>query len=220
MSIATLILGNSGTGKSTSLRNLDPNNTFLIQCINKPLPFRSHDWKIKDTDNPDGNIFQTSDTAKILKCLAKAPHDVIIIDDYQATMVNEIMSRNSEKSFNKYNDVGKNAWDIFIACGNLPKHKRVYLLGHTNADENGNIKMKTVGKLVDNMLVPESYFTVVLRTDLINGNYVFRTQTNGADCCKSPYGMFSDELIDNDLKMVDDVICEFENIPTKTGGNS
>jgi hypothetical protein len=212
MSIASLILGNSGTGKSTSLRNLDPSKTLLIQCIKKPLPFKSTGWKVRITDKSEGNVFQTSDPAKIEKIMRNSPHEIIVIDDYQAVMVNELMSRSSEKGYDKFTDIGKNAWNIFNAAGDLAEHRRVYILSHTQTDDFGQIRMKTVGKLVDQHIVPEGFFTIVLRTEVINSNYRFSTQTNGQDCCKSPISLFDDYHIDNDLAFVDSKICNFYSI--------
>jgi hypothetical protein len=209
MSIATLILGSSGTGKSTSLRNLDPAKTLLIQCIKKPLPFKAEGWKIRVTDKSTGNVFQTSEPAKIEKIMRSSPHEIIVIDDYQAVMVNELMARSSEKGYDKFTDIGKNAWNIFNAAGDLAEHRRVYILAHTQTDDFGQVRMKTVGKLVDQHIVPEGFFTIVLRTEVINSNYKFSTQTNGQDCCKSPMSMFPDLHIDNDLMAVDKVIVDF-----------
>lgn len=209
MSIATLILGNSGTGKSTSLRNLDPAKTLLIQCIKKPLPFKSANWKVKLSMKSDGSVIQTTDPLLIERAMRSTGAEVIIIDDYQAVMVHELMSRSSEKGYDKFTDIGKNAWNIFNAAGALPEHKRVYLLAHTQSDDFGNVRMKTVGKLVDQHIVPEGFFTIVLRTEVVNNNYKFSTQTNGQDCCKSPIGMFPELHIDNDLAAVDASICEF-----------
>ena len=79
-------------------------------------------------------------------------------------------------------------------------------------DDLGNVRMKTVGKMVDQTIVPEGFFTIVLRTEVINGNYLFSTQTNGQDCCKSPLGMFGDMLIENDLAVVDAQIAGFYDI--------
>lgn len=214
MSIATLILGNSGTGKSTSLRNLDPSKTLLIQCIKKPLPFKSTGWKVRITDKSEGNVFQTSDPVKIEKIMRNSPHEIIVIDDYQAVMVNELMSRSSEKGYDKFTDIGKNAWNIFNAAGDLAEHRRVYILSHTQTDDFGQVRMKTVGKLVDQHIVPEGFFTIVLRTEVINSNYRFSTQTNGQDCCKSPISMFADLHIDNDLAEVDKTVKSFYNIET------
>lgn len=212
MSIATLILGSSGSGKSTSLRNLDPSKTLLIQCIKKPLPFKATGWKVRLTDKGEGNILQTSDPAKIERIMRNSTREIIVIDDYQAVMVNELMARSSEKGYDKFTDIGKNAWNIFNAAGDLAEQRRVYVLAHTQTDDFGQVRMKTVGKLVDQHIVPEGFFTIVLRTEVINGNYKFSTQTNGQDCCKSPISLFDERHIDNDLAFVDSKICEFYEI--------
>lgn len=209
MSIATLILGASGSGKSTSLRNLDPAHTLLIQCIAKPLPFRSNGWTPRTKALPDGNVFRTDKSAQIVAAMERSTADVVVIDDYQAVMVNELMGRSTEKGYEKFTDIAKGAWNVFNAAGALAEHRRVYILAHTQTDEFGGVRMKTVGKMVDQTLVPEGYFTIVLRTESINGNYLFSTQTNGQDCCKSPISMFSDTHIDNDLAAVDAAIYGF-----------
>lgn len=209
MSVATLILGSSGSGKSTSLRNLDPAKTLLIQCIKKPLPFRATGWKTRITLKSEGNVIQTSDPALIDKLMRSSPHEIVVIDDYQAVLINELLSRSSEKGYDKFTDIAKSAWNVFNAAGDLSEHRRVYIMAHTQSDETGQIRMKTVGKMVDSMIVPEGYFTIVLRTDVINGNYKFSTQTNGQDCAKSPMGMFSDTQIDNDLAAIDEQIQDF-----------
>ena len=209
MSVATLILGSSGSGKSTSLRNLDPAKTLLIQCIKKPLPFRATGWKTRITLKSEGNVIQTSDPALIEKLMRSSPHEIVVIDDYQAVLINELLSRSSEKGYDKFTDIAKSAWNVFNAAGDLSEHRRVYIMAHTQSDETGQIRMKTVGKMVDSMIVPEGYFTIVLRTDVINGNYKFSTQTNGQDCAKSPMGMFSDTQIENDLAAIDEQIQDF-----------
>lgn len=209
MSIATLILGSSGTGKSTSLRNLDPAKTFLIQCIKKPLPFKAAGWHRRINMKTAGNVYQTVDPLEIEKLMRSSPHDVFVIDDYQAVMVAELMNRSSEKGYEKFTDIGKHAWDLFNAAGALAEHRRVYVLAHTQTDDFGQVRMKTVGKLVDQHIVPEGFFTIVLRTEVVNGNYKFTTQTNGQDCAKSPMGMFAEQHIDNDLAAVDEAICDF-----------
>ena len=216
MSTAVLILGNSGSGKSTSLRNLDPAKTLLIQCIRKPLPFKAAGWNLKAKPGDGGNIFQTDSPVDIEKAMRRSEHEIVVIDDYQAVMVNELMARSSEKGYEKFTDIGKGAWNVFNAAGSLAGHRRVYILAHTQTDDFGAVRMKTVGRLVDNTLVPEGYFTIVLRTEIINGQYLFSTQTNGQDCCKSPIGMFADRHIDNDLAAVDSAICGFYELTTPT----
>ena len=194
------------------MRNLDPSKTLLIQCIKKPLPFRSVGWKTRITMKSDGNVIQTSDPAMIEKIMRQSPHEIVVIDDYQAVMVNELMNRSSEKGYDKFTDIAKSAWNVFNAAGDLAEHRRVYIMAHTQTDDFGQTRMKTVGKMVDNTLVPEGYFTVVLRTEVVNGNYLFSTQSNGQDCCKSPISMFADNHIENDLAMVDGHIQEFYSI--------
>lgn len=214
MSIATLILGNSGSGKSTSLRSLDPAKTLVIQCIKKPLPFRAAGWKVRETLRSDGNVIRTDDPALIEKIMRGSPHEIVVIDDYQAVMVNELMARSSERGYEKFTDIGKNAWNIFRAAGDLAEHRRVYILAHTQTDDFGAVRMKTVGKMVDQTLVPEGFFTTVLRTEVANGVYQFATQTNGQDCAKSPIGLFADRHIPNDLAAVDAAICAYFDITT------
>lgn len=209
MSVACMVLGQSGTGKTTSLRNMNPDDVLLIQCIKKPLPFRAAGWKTRITLKSEGNVIQTSDPALIEKCLRQSKADIVVIDDYQAVMVNSLMDRSSEKGYDKFTDIAKSAWNIFQAAGDLAEHRRVYILAHTQTDDFGQVRMKTIGKMTDQTLVPEGYFTIVLRTEVINGNYKFSTQTNGQDCCKSPMGMFSDMHIDNDLAEVDREISSF-----------
>lgn len=212
MSIAVMILGNSGSGKSTSLRNLDPAHTMLIQCIKKPLPFKAAGWKVRANMKDEGNVIQTDDPSTIEMIMRKSPHEIVVIDDYQAVMVNALMSRSSEKGYEKFTDIAKSAWNIFNAAGSLAPNRRVYIMAHTNTDDFGNVRMKTVGKMVDQTLVPEGFFTIVLRTEIINGNYMFSTQTNGQDCCKSPLGMFDEKHINNDLAYVDAQIYKFYDI--------
>lgn len=209
MGTATLVLGESGTGKSTSLRNLPPEKTLIIQCINKILPFPYKGWQVRSRANPDGNIYRTDKTEKILKALANARQEIIVIDDYQSVMVNELMAKCNERGYDKFTLIGKHAWDVFRAAGSGSDSRRVYILAHTQTDDFGGIRMKTVGKLVDSTLVPEGYFTIVLRTHVQNGKYSFSTQTNGNDCCKSPMGMFDSQFIDNDLNEVDKKICAY-----------
>ena len=196
------------------MRNLDPAKTLLIQCIKKPLPFRATGWKTRITLKSDGNVIQTSDPVLIERCLRQSHAEIVVIDDYQAVLVNELLSRSTEKGYDKFTDIAKNAWNVFNAAGALADHRRVYILAHTQTDDFGQVRMKTVGKMVDNTLVPEGYFTIVLRTEVVNGVYKFSTQSNGQDCCKSPVGMFPDLHIDNDLALVDEQISEFYQLTT------
>ena len=206
MSISALILGESGTGKSTSLRNLDPAQTLLIQAIRKPLPFRSKDWKpVKE----GGNIIVTDQASDIIKAMRKTTRQVIVIDDWQYILANEYMRRTDETGYAKFTEIGRKAWDILTAASDLDAGKRVYILAHTQSDEHGRSRIKTIGKMLDEKITPEGMFSIVLNTAVQNGNYLFATRNNGSNTTKSPIGLFDDELIDNDLAAVDAAIFNY-----------
>lgn len=212
MSIATMILGESGTGKTTALRNLDPANVLLIQAVSKPLPFRNAGWKPVTRATPDGSVYVTDDSKKIVTAMQRTARKIIILDDFQYVLVNEFMRRNQEKGYDKFNDIGRNAWDILNAASNLAPDVRVYILGHTAADESGKVRAKTIGRMLDDKITVEGLFTIVLRTAVINGQYFFSTQNSGYDTVKSPLGLFDAEHIDNDLQAVDSEICHYFDI--------
>ena len=213
MSICTMILGESGTGKSTSLRNLDPSKTLLIQSVRKPLPFRANAWPVHSGGRGDsGNIFVTDDPARIEKLMRQSPHEVVILDDYQYVLANEFMRRSDEKGFDKFTEIGRHAWDILRAATDLAETRRVYILSHTASDDLGKTKMKTIGKLLDEKITPEGLVTIVLRTQVRDGQFLFSTQNNGSDTTKSPMGMFADMFIDNDLAAIDAAICDYYSI--------
>jgi len=209
MSIATLILGESGTGKTCSLRNLDPAKTLLIQPVRKPLPFRATGWKELRAKGDGGNIFVCDNPRLIIEAMKRTSADIIVIDDWQYILSNMFMARRNEKSFDKFTDIGGAGFDLCFNASQLAQNKRVYVLSHTQTDDLGHIRIKTLGRLLDEKIVPEGLFTTVLRTCIDNGRYMFSTQNNGFDTVKSPMGLFDEPLIDNDLAEVDRKICEF-----------
>lgn len=212
MSYSTLILGDSGTGKTCSLRNLDPKKVLLIQPTRKPLPFRSAGWSERCPQNPNGNIFVCSRADLIVSAMFKTTASIIIVDDFQYILANQFMARRMERSYDKFNDIGGAGFDVAKASSDLALNKRVYVLAHTQTDEFGKIRIKTLGKMLDDKIVLEGMFTTVLRTHVENGVYTFSTQNNGSDTVKSPMGMFKDLQIDNDLEEVDKTICEYYGI--------
>ena len=225
MSIATLILGQSGTGKSASLRNLDPVHTLLIQAVKKPLPFRSSGWVYFDKEKaPQGNIFVSDQASTITNIMKRTQRSVVVLDDFQYILSNEFMRRVLDKetgnaAFAKYNEIAHSAWSILMAASQLADEKRVYILGHTQEDDNGRIKAKTIGKLLDEKITLEGLLTIVLRTAVINGNYLFSTKNSGMDTVKSPMGLFdgtADEngFVPNDLASVDASIFSYYQVST------
>ncbi len=213
MSIATLILGQSGTGKSASLRNLNPQHVLLIQVIKKPLPFRSPNWTYITPENKQGSILVSDNPQFIINVINGSKRPIIIIDDFQYVMANEFMRRSTEKSFDKFTEIGRNAWDVFNAAINAHDHKRIYLLSHTEEDSQGKTKIKTIGKMLDEKITLEGMVTICLQTSVINEQYIFQTKNNGNSTVKAPMGLFEEDHFENDLNEVDVAICEYYNIP-------
>lgn len=204
MGIGVLVLGHSGSGKSTSMRNCTADRFGIINVQGKPLPFRT-DLKTYDTDvYPD-----------IVNALQKGKTPSFVIDDSQYLMSHEFMYRANEKGYDKYSQIGTNFFHLLETIRQLPNDKIVYLMHHIETDDTGREKAKTVGKMVDNYIVVEGCFSIVLKAIATNKGYYFTTKTNGNDCVKTPIGMFDAEQIDNNLLMVDDTIRDFYNIKIK-----
>ncbi|MGN0800219.1 MAG: ATP-binding protein [Christensenellales bacterium] len=199
MGVPVLILGESGSGKSASMRNFKPGEVGIINVSGKPLPFRNQ-LKTVNTDNYED----------IVKTIIAAKAKALVIDDAQYLMANEFMRTAKVTGYQKFTDLALNFWKLIqVVINNLPPDKIVYFLAHVERDANGNEKMKTIGKLLDEKITIEGLFTIVLKTVVQDRHYQFATQTNGQDTVKTPMGMFSDLLIENDLKMVDSTIREY-----------
>lgn len=215
MSYATLVLGESGTGKTCSLRNLDPKNTLLIQPVRKPLPFRSTGWKEIKAKGDGNNILVCSNPQTIINCMKASPFDVIVVDDFQYILLSLYMNRRSEKSYEKFSELAGVGYDVVRAASELENNKRVYILGHTTTDDYGRVHLKTIGKMLDSVVVLEGFFTTVLRAqvDPAAGRFYFSTRNDGHDTVKAPVGMFEAAEIDNDLALVDEIACNYWGIP-------
>jgi hypothetical protein len=195
MGIGVLILGHSGSGKSTSMRNCTADRFGIINVQGKPLPFRS-ELKTYDTDN-----YQD-----IIPALRQSKTPSIVIDDSQYLMSHEYMYRASEAGYGKYSEIGQHFFQLLETIRKMPDDRIVYMMHHIELDEGGREKAKTVGKMVDNYIVVEGCFTIVLKAIATSDGYFFRTKTNGADAVKAPLGMFEEEQIENDIVLVDDII--------------
>lgn len=214
MSIACMVLGQSGTGKTASLRNLNPADVLLLQAVKKPLPFRAEGWVPCTKGNPSGAILVTDCASTIVGAMQRTKKPIIIIDDFQYILANEFMRRvldqtKGNEAFAKYNEIARNAWDILMCAGNLADDTRVYIMAHTQEDDSGRIKAKTIGKLLDEKITIEGLLTIVMRTAVVNGQYLFSTQNSGTDTVKTPMGMFDSIHIDNDLAAVDVAILAY-----------
>jgi hypothetical protein len=189
------------------LRNLNPQEVLLIQPVKKPLPFRAKEWKV--FTKAGGTIFQNDLSAKICEALTRTQRKIIIIDDFQYVMCNEFMRRSHEKSYDKFNDIARNAWDIITTAANLPGDFRVYFLSHIDTNDFGKEKAKTIGKMLDDKITIEGLFSIVLKTAVRDGEYFFTTKNSGNDTVKSPIDLFDKDLIDNDLAVIDNQIVDF-----------
>lgn len=203
MGIPIYIIGESGTGKSASLRNFKSNELLLINVMSKPLPFKG---SFAETYNGDNYV-------EIAKALNKTEKKTVVIDDAQYLMANEFMRRSSETGYQKFTDIANNFWTLINGITNdLPEDVIVFILMHTDTDENGKEKAKTIGKMLDEKICIEGMSSIVLKTAVKDGVYTFTTQNNGRDTVKSPLGMFKTFEIDNDLKEVDRTVREYWNL--------
>ncbi|CNH34139.1 AAA family ATPase [Yersinia pekkanenii] len=215
MGTATLILGESGTGKSTSLRNLNPDDCLLIQVVRKRLPFKSNNWQPWDATKKTGSIIATHDWSLIREVINRATKygkKIVIIDDFQYVMCTEFMETVNDKGFDKFAKMGLHMWEIIKAAQDAPDDLRIYFMAHTEETNLGRVKMKTIGKMLDEKVTVEGMFTIVLRTTVHDGQYFFTTQNNGYDTVKSPMGLFETNEIENDLLTVDRDICDYYGI--------
>ena len=205
MGIAVMILGKSGAGKSTSLRNLDPQTYSVVEVNGKPLPFKTK----KRTINTD--VY-----ANVSRVLQEAPCDIVVVDDSQYLMANEFMRRAREKGFEKFTEIGVNFWNLVNEVQKLPENKIVYFLHHLEVDECGNSKEKTIGKLLDDKICIAGMFSIVILAEKRDKEFVFDTQNDGQSPAKTPIGMFPDRVIENDLVLVDRAIRGFYDLPEPT----
>jgi hypothetical protein len=206
MAIGAMILGQSGTGKSYSMKNFNEDEICLISVQKPLLPFRKKFDEVVVTDS----------YTEIIKTLRNTDKKVIVIDDTQYLMCNEFMRRATEKGFDKFTEIAQNFWSLVVQeINKLADDVLVYLLCHTSTDDNGVEKMKTIGRMVDEKITPEGLFTIVLKTAVSDGQYYFITQNNGKDTVKSPEGMFNTYAINNDLKYVDEKIRNYYELGTE-----
>lgn len=197
-SVPVLLIGKSGSGKSASMRNFKKDEIAIVNVLGKPLPFKN------DLNAPKCDNYQT-----ILNSIEKTEKKTIVIDDANYLITTEFMSKSTIKGFDKYNELANNFWNLIQGIKNIKGGKTVFLIMHEDTDDDGNVKPKTIGKLLDDKVNIQGMFTVCIRSMYENGNYIFRLKNNGQDCVKTPIGMFESEEMENDLKKVDEIIRDY-----------
>ncbi len=202
MAQMVLVIGESGTGKSTSLRNCDPATTAVVNPVGKPLPFKNH-FEMLNNETDARKI------CKYMKEQAAAGKKLIAVDDFQYILAVPYMNRIKETGWDKYNDFGANYFEIIEVCKDLPDDVVVAYYSHLETLDNGLTTVKLIGKLLREKITIEGLFTVVLRTGVNEGKYYFYTQNSGKDTVKSPLGMFPSYAIDNDMNYVADKMRNF-----------
>ena len=205
MAMPVLIIGKSGSGKSTSMRNCAGNDNWnIIRVIEKPFPFKGkvNGWK---TDN-----YQQA-----MKCLIQSKADNIVIDDAGYLITNMFMRGHSSAgkgndTFAFYNKIGDHFWNLVtFIVEKVPADKIVYVMMHEDKNDFGDVKPKTIGKLIDEKVCLEGMFTIVLRCIEESGKHLFVTQASDGAVSKSPIGMFETLTIDNDLLLVEKAIRDY-----------
>lgn len=229
MAASVLIVGDSGSGKSTGIKDLNPNETYIFNTANKPLPFKG--WKSKyskenknlaslnDMLDKNGERVDFGKMRAFLEAInAKESVKTLIIDDFQYIFAYEYFARANEKGYDKFTQLAKAMSDIATYPIKMRDDLMVIFLTHSeefyDSDGAKRIKAKTIGKMIDNVLTLEGLFSVVLFSKVLKTKdgieYVFETRNSGDNTCKAPMGMFEEETISNDLNAVRDAIIEYE----------
>ncbi|MDH3382056.1 MAG: ATP-binding protein [Flavobacteriaceae bacterium] len=193
-----LIIGESGSGKSVSIRNLNCNNTRIIKIIDKPFPFKEKETKLTS--------FVSDNWNKVITAINKVDENkeikTLVIDDFQYLMSNEFIRRVDEKGWDKFNDIAYHTWSILDRAAKCRSDLDIIFLTHSNTDDYGKSRCKTIGKLLDEKICIEGLFTIVFHSKIIEDKYVFQTQSDSSTIAKTPIGMFEEKYIPNDLNNI------------------
>ena len=202
----TLVLGRSGTGKSTSLRNFKASDSIgYITATGKPLPFKN--------DIPQ---FHAKNYADLFAAIDQSKSEIVVIDDFNFLMSYEEFSQASVKGYEKFTQMAVNVVNVIEKITKKDGNQRFYILAHSEANETGELRLKTTGQMVSQKFVPEALTNQVVETAMIDGEFVFKVKTDGMGV-KTPMGMFDTDTIENDLKMLDEAIKDFYKPVTKKG---
>lgn len=207
MGIPVLLYGRSGSGKSRSLKNFGEDEITLINVESKPLPFRKKFNYIINTDRYE----------KVFEALTRTPSKTSVIDDAGYLLTNMFMRGHSSRgagasTFDLYNDIGDSFWRLIKHIKALPSDRIVYIVMHEEESDSGSVKLKMMGKLLEQKVCVEGMVTIVIRCMCDEARHYFRVKNNGSDITKTPEDMFPEDEIENDLKAVDTAIRKYYSI--------
>lgn len=197
MGVCVLVLGASGSGKSTSLRNFEPGEVGVLNVLGKPLPFRK---RLDMTDHPDYRICRA--------CITSGKRRAWVVDDAGYLMANENFARVNESGYGKFTDMAHNFQQLVQDATMAPPDTITYLFMHAEADAMGREKPKTVGRMLDEKYCIEGACPIVLDCRVVDGRHVFVAKNDGTNLAKAPMDMLP-EVMDNDLRAVDGKIREY-----------
>lgn len=209
MSNSILILGESGTGKSSSLETLPPEETVIINVLGKPFPFRGakHKYTPLSSDGMSGNYYASDDPLKIQRLIKKVNDErpdikYLVLDDFGFTISHSFMRKSHIAGFGKFADIARETFGIFEVIQDIRDDLYCIVIMHTEVDPTGKHKAKTIGKAIDSYVNIEGTFTYVFHALVNEGNYVFLTNNDGQHVCKTPRGCFDDLKVENDLNKI------------------
>lgn len=197
MGVCVVVLGKSGSGKSTSLRNFEPEEVGILNVMGKPLPFRK---KLESYD--------TDDYRTIEQCINSGKRRAWVIDDAGYLLQLENFARAKEAGYGKFVDIAVHFEHLIRTAQKAPKDTVTYLLMHPELDADGREKIKTAGKMIDEKFGIEGAVPILIDCEVRDGKHVFVTENDGTNLAKAPMGMLP-PVMDNDLKAVDAAIREY-----------
>lgn len=199
------IMGESGSGKTTSMRNLDPKTTFYIDCDKKGMSWKG--WR--DQYNEGNKNYIATDEISIVESVLNMINTqdnlkkikVVVIDTLNGLMVADEVRRMKEKGFDKWQDLAQCVWTLLDKLYTYRSDLTIIVVCHSQTQKEDDgftfTRIKTSGKKLDKLNV-ESKLTTVLLATAKDGKYIFRTHANNSTT-KTPLGAFEADEIDNDI---------------------
>jgi hypothetical protein len=197
MGVGVIVLGKSGTGKSTSLRNFEPDEIGILNVMSKPLPFKK---RLETLD--------TADYGQIIHCIMSGKRRAWVVDDAGYLMALQNFAMAKKKGYDKFIDIAQNFEKLLVAVASAPRDTITYLLMHPELDINGEEKIRTAGRMIDEKFGIEGVVPILIDCVVRDGKHLFVTENDGTNLAKAPMGMLP-PVMDNDLRAVDSAIRDY-----------